>query len=256
MNRCNLYSRRTISGLSTVFLVWAAGAQALPTGDLPDRDLELAPISLGRDSARSIEPFSNDTRTPSASAAKRDDVERHGNPLWAIPLSTLSVTRERPIFTASRRAPARVVAIAPPPEPARPPPPPPSPETPRLTLVGSVVNDQQGIAIFMDQSTGKTIRLKVGDGHVGWILRLVRGRETTLEKDHQTVVVKLPLPGEAPLNLPVQPATFSGGVPGVLPGLQDLTAHARGQLPPPTISLAPTYDPGRVPSATGRVPGL
>jgi len=33
-----------------------------------------------------------------------------GNPLWAIPLSGLSATRDRPLFTPSRRAPAAAVA--------------------------------------------------------------------------------------------------------------------------------------------------
>ena len=33
-----------------------------------------------------------------------------GNPLWAIPLSVLTATQERPIFTASRRPPQRAVA--------------------------------------------------------------------------------------------------------------------------------------------------
>src|SRR5436853_7887547 len=46
-----------------------------------------------------------------------------GNPLWAIPLSSLTATRERPIFLPSRRAPAPAVAgtavvVAPPPPPS------------------------------------------------------------------------------------------------------------------------------------------
>jgi hypothetical protein len=34
-----------------------------------------------------------------------------GNPLWAIPLKELSATRERPIFSPSRRAPAPADAL-------------------------------------------------------------------------------------------------------------------------------------------------
>src|SRR5262245_32324885 len=47
-----------------------------------------------------------------------------GNPLWGIPMSTLSVTRERPIFSVTRRPPA-----PPPPKPLveAPAPPPPAP---------------------------------------------------------------------------------------------------------------------------------
>src|SRR5439155_12745077 len=32
-----------------------------------------------------------------------------GNPLWSVPLSVLSATQERPIFSASRRPPQRAV---------------------------------------------------------------------------------------------------------------------------------------------------
>src|SRR5262245_5386505 len=45
---------------------------------------------------------------PAEQPARR--VEPSGNPLWAIPLSALSATRDRPLFTPSRRAPAPVVA--------------------------------------------------------------------------------------------------------------------------------------------------
>src|SRR5476649_297820 len=33
-----------------------------------------------------------------------------GNPLWSVPLSVLTATQERPIFSASRRPPPRAVA--------------------------------------------------------------------------------------------------------------------------------------------------
>src|SRR4051812_9399513 len=33
-----------------------------------------------------------------------------GNPLWSVPLSMLTATQERPIFSASRRPPPRAVA--------------------------------------------------------------------------------------------------------------------------------------------------
>src|SRR4051812_6964105 len=43
--------------------------------------------------------------------------EPRGNPLWAIPLKSLSVTRERPLFTPLRRVPAPAVAHVEPPRP-------------------------------------------------------------------------------------------------------------------------------------------
>src|SRR6202035_1110317 len=36
-----------------------------------------------------------------------------GNPLWAVPLSVLTATQERPIFSASRRPPQRAVVAVP-----------------------------------------------------------------------------------------------------------------------------------------------
>src|SRR5580693_3741706 len=36
-----------------------------------------------------------------------------GNPLWAVPLSVLTATQERPIFSASRRPPQRAVVAMP-----------------------------------------------------------------------------------------------------------------------------------------------
>lgn len=114
------------------------------------------------------------------------------NPLWAIPLATLSNTRERPIFSASRRPPAQpTVAIA---RPAAPPPPPRA-ERPPLSLVGTVASDSESFGIFLDRGTSIALRLRVGEDYQGWRLRNVRGRDVALERDQQTVVLSLPQPG-------------------------------------------------------------
>ena len=116
---------------------------------------------------------------------------RPGNPLWAIPIKDLSVTRERPIFSPSRRPPPPAVAATP----YVPPPPPPTPagpQRPQLALVGTVVNTNEGFGIFLDQATNTVVRLKTGEGHNGWILRSVQGREATLQKDRDTAVLALP----------------------------------------------------------------
>src|SRR6202040_3268882 len=46
---------------------------------------------------------------------KREAVKpaESGNPLWSIPLSVLTATQERPIFSASRRPPQRAVVAVP-----------------------------------------------------------------------------------------------------------------------------------------------
>ena len=131
--------------------------------------------------------------------AVEQPLEPTGNPLWGVPLSTLTATRERPLFTPSRRAPAPAVAGPVAAAPAPPPPPPPAePERPQLVLVGAIANGSEGIAVFLDQATNNVIRLRTGQDHSGWVLRSVKGREATLQKDQQTTTLTLPVPGEAP----------------------------------------------------------
>jgi general secretion pathway protein N len=121
-----------------------------------------------------------------------------GNPLWAVPISGLTATRERPIFSASRRPPA---VAAPPVEKARAPAPPKpaEPERSHLSLIGSVVGDGVAIAIFLDQTNQKIVRLRQGETHAGWELSSVLGREATLKKADRTEVLALPRP-DSPAN--------------------------------------------------------
>jgi len=128
------------------------------------------------------------------------------NPLWAIPLATLSDTRDRPIFSPSRRAPIQTpVAIARPPAP--PPPPPPRVERPPLLLVGTVAGDSESFGIFVDRGTSTALRLKLGEDYQGWRLRDVRGRDVALERDQQTVVLSLPQPGADSAAAPISANT-------------------------------------------------
>jgi general secretion pathway protein N len=108
------------------------------------------------------------------------------------------------------------------PPPAAPPPaaPPPSePERPQLILVGAIASDTEGFAVFLDQATNNIIRLKTGQDHDGWVLRSVKGREATLQKNRQSTTLALPVPGgEAGIALP-SGATPPGAAPPVaLPG--------------------------------------
>src|ERR1700677_2743393 len=115
---------------------------------------------------------------PSPAAPERP---ASANPLWALPLTTLSTTRERPIFSASRRHP--------------PSPKPREAERPSLALVGTIAGDDESFGIFIDQGTKAALRLKVGEEYQGWKLHDVHGREVTLAKDVRTVVLGLPHPG-------------------------------------------------------------
>jgi general secretion pathway protein N len=114
-----------------------------------------------------------------------------GNPLWSIPLSTLSATHARPIFSASRRAPQRAV-VAPPVEPVAAPPAPKGPERPSLALIGAIVGDRDAVAVFLDQTNQKIVRLRQGEAHSGWVLNSVLGREVTLKKADQIETLGFP----------------------------------------------------------------
>jgi hypothetical protein len=69
-----------------------------------------------------------------------------GNPLWGVPIDQLTATRERPLFTVSRRPPSPPAAPKPPAD--APPPPPAEPERPHLTLLGTVTGEPQKVAGF------------------------------------------------------------------------------------------------------------
>jgi hypothetical protein len=115
------------------------------------------------------------------------------NPLWAIPLTQLSGTRDRPIFSPSRRPPPVVADTEP--VVANPPPRKKEIQPPPLSLVGTIASDDESFGIFIDQSTKTALRLKVGEDYQGWKLLRIRGREVTMQKDQQAAVLTLPQPG-------------------------------------------------------------
>jgi general secretion pathway protein N len=108
-------------------------------------------------------------------------------------LTQLSGTRDRPIFSPSRRPPPAAVAA----EPAvvRPPPRKKEIEPPQLALVGTIASGAEGFGIFIDQSTKAALRLKVGEDFQGWKLLTIRGREVAMSKDGRSAVLTLPQPG-------------------------------------------------------------
>jgi len=134
------------------------------------------------------------TRATSSPTKGASDVAMPvANAVSAIPLAKLSMTRERPIFSPSRRPPPQPMlpVIARPMEPAKPA----EPERPPLILVGTVAGGDSGIAVFVEQSTENTIRLRVNESHQGWTLNSIRGREVTLRKDRKSSVLALAPPG-------------------------------------------------------------
>ena len=134
------------------------------------------------------------TRTTSSPTKGPSDVAMPvANVVSAIPLAKLSMTRDRPIFSPSRRPPPQTIlpVIARPMEPVKPA----EPDRPPLILVGTVAGGDSGIAVFVEQSTENTIRLRVNESHQGWTLNSIRGREVTLRKERKSSVLALAPPG-------------------------------------------------------------
>jgi general secretion pathway protein N len=90
------------------------------------------------------------------------------------------------------------VANAPPP----PPPKPPRVERPQLSLVGTIAGSDESFGIFIDPVTKTALRLKLGEDYQGWRLRVVQGREVTLQRDELTAILSLPQPGTSATGSP------------------------------------------------------
>jgi hypothetical protein len=152
---------------------------------------------------------------------------RSGNPLWGIPLMQLSATRDRPIFSPSRRPPPPVVAspvvavvnipVAKPKEPDR----------PQLSLLGTIVNGDDGFAIFMDQATAAPLRIRIGADYQGWTLRFVRAGSATLQKDQDSVEFALPRPTSDQDAVAGQLVAGASATAPALPSRLGLTGQTR-----------------------------
>jgi len=165
-----------LAGLGAVVASASVGLAATGAGDDAPRQVQRGTISLEQAAPPKAAP-----RTQS------------GNPLWAIPLATLTNTRQRPLFSPSRRPPAPPpVAAVPRVQPPKPIVAPPVAEHPRLVLIGTVIGENESVGVFLDQTSNRVVRLRTGEGHGGWILRSLEARQATLAKDQQTETLNLP----------------------------------------------------------------
>jgi hypothetical protein len=157
-------------------------------------------------------------------AARKPDAESPapaGNPLWGLPLRQLSVTRERPLFSSSRRPPPLAAPPAITPVMVRQPVKPPEPGRPVVSLVGTIIGIDDQIGVLLDTETHSVVRLRVGEDHRGWILRLIEAREVTLVKDgEQAVTLELrPPDGAAPAPVVRNaPPSVAGSLPEAASG--------------------------------------
>jgi len=146
---------------------------------------------------------------------------RAGNPLWIVPLSALPATRDRPLFSASRRPPIVAAPIvAPPPKQEAVAPPP--PEQPLLTLIGTIVSREASVAMLQGSNADAVSRLRLGQENEGWRVQGISLRSIIVEKGARSVELGLPRPNGAPAT---------GDIKSVAPkgARDDCGPHPRGQ---------------------------
>lgn len=197
--------RAEVLALLLALLLLPAGASARAAApDLAPAPAEIGPVSFQEPQA---EAGGAPAPAPAAGAPPR------GNPLWSIPLEALQATRERPLFSPSRRPAELMVAAAP----AAPPPPRQQearmPEL-RLTLVGTAVRDGDGYGIFLDSATNSVVRLKPGSLHDGWVLEALDMRQARMRYGATTRILTLPDYGADGLAQPKDPARAAAGDDG------------------------------------------
>jgi hypothetical protein len=158
-----------------------------PTGNTAGTSMRAPVAAQGREEENDVAPRRVAAQTKPALM----------NPLWRLPLERLSTTRERPIFSLSRRppAPTYVAPVA-----VQPPAKPPEPDLPAIALVGTIIGTDDGyrMAIFRDTSTQDVVHLHMGENYQGWEVRLINQREAGLVKNGEQAVLELPAPGALP----------------------------------------------------------
>jgi len=213
--------------------IFGLAAAVIATSDVMGQTVIVTAPMISDPVEKGPAPGAIDMRPNPATPARPAAKERPpaGNPLWAVPLKSLSITRDRPIFSPSRRPPPPPVLPVAYAAPAQPPPPKPAEPPPTLALVGTVVGDSESIGIFLDQATNAVVRLRTGQDHAGWILRSVGLREATFGKDQRTATFALPPPEG--IASPPSPGIERAGQPTWVDGDGQIIA------PPPARPTSP-----------------
>ena len=119
---------------------------------------------------------------PAADPAPQSEVHRDVappvTPLAAQPLDRMSNTRDRPLFSPTRRPPAPPPIVA-----AAPPPPPPPPD---VALLGVVMDGEEARAVVRTGPAAKILRLGIGDDIGGWKVGQIEARQLVLLLDGRT----------------------------------------------------------------------
>jgi general secretion pathway protein N len=117
-------------------------------------------------------------------AVQAKDLPAPQNPLLLRSFDQLTATRERPLFSPTRRPPPPPVLV----DQGRPAPP---PDPPNLALLGIVKDLSGGSAIIRSKSSDKVLRVRVGDKVDSWKVGQVEERKLVLSLDGRSTVFTL-----------------------------------------------------------------
>jgi hypothetical protein len=180
-----------------IFLVWSllARAAASPIEDSIDfrPQAEAGSPTAETNSVADTADLSRASRAPDPGSKSRA-----GNPLWTVRLSDLSTTRDRPLFSASRRPVIAGVSVAAPLPQKQETPTPAPPERPLLTLFGTIVSRKTSVAVLQGSNGDAISRLRLGQENDGWRVQGISLRSIVVEKGAQSVKLDLPRPNLAP----------------------------------------------------------
>jgi hypothetical protein len=119
--------------------------------------------------------------TPALPARSSEGAATPSSPLATQPLDHLSATRERPLFSPTRRPPP-----PPPPVVSAPEPPPPPLPPPDVALFGIVMDGDEAHAVVRAGPANRIMRVRVGDDIGGWKVAQIEGRRLVLSLDDRT----------------------------------------------------------------------
>jgi general secretion pathway protein N len=177
--------------------------------------------------AANAPPSDGISRKPPSSAA---------NPLWTITLGALSQTLARPLFSPSRRPPSIALPPAPPPPP---PAPPREPDHPLLTLLGTVIGQSGGVAVFLDEKSQDLVRLRPGQMRGGWTLQAIGRNAASFARENQEATLSLRRTGAEPSAPEVAPALAVAHTAPCLNGRPTAGSSTDPCMSRPVVPMAP-----------------
>jgi|GEM_PF-1658857 len=180
---------RPLAAVATIFVCFAGQAAADSIDDRPQLSLQIEGRSPTAEASGRVDAPTDAPKPDPAPAGAA--APRAGNPLWAISLDSLSETRDRPLFSVSRRPPVVTPVLAAVEKKQEIVPPPP-PERPSLTLVGTIVSRKGSVAMVQGASGGEAMRIRVGQENDGWQVQGIGLRSIVVGKGEQSVELALP----------------------------------------------------------------